>query len=741
MNQYQITSKPRHERYMFFIDSEFTYDDLYNLFCFNQTIWGGRLNPIIPVDNNIISPSYLEIIQEFDPDIVYYSQGVNPENLKELKFFNPLKYKPIDMNYLNRGQSGFDSISMLQNHETSRIILTIDLNSSNSPFLDYFKLNYGIYPNSLLHDYSICEKHNIIEVDSDSIQSLHEIFLTKAPLINSALSRKKINALNLDTYAGINPYDTELIIAKDKSSTIDLLYYWNRMLYSCHFLIYITIEELELLIDDPNFGEILATFNNERGIKVCSNTLTTEELLLCIKDKLAPSTNGQNFQHLEINDFPYEINGGRRINENLDLINTQLLNSESGLYFIPKIPYTHKFGHSSQKWVIDLEITEIGKKYQNQKLFPYTTNVFNIIRGLPGRINKKRTISIFMDSRSVHSDNFEINLPDISTQLNQLICNPILYEETIANNFNIIGPNDSSNRLSSFIKLFDSDFHLIEDFFDDKFWIDVFEDLIKSNKVVGDTISFKDLVFKSMNIISQFSDIKLGVKGDTVFNEKNLMLGLKSTLSELCKLKVFKRGFNIKCSECSSTFWYQLQDINETSVCKGCDANIDLPIEQEFSYRLNDLIKNNIYQSKTVRDGNMTVIKTLMHLHSISINSFSFFPQVNLYEDVYSRKALTDIDIVCICDGKLIIGEAKHNSSAFFDDNNKSLKSLVDIAKKIYPDKVVLSCYEDNNNKLAKAEKGLIHLFNKWAYQPNIEAIKLPEPNYSNIGNYRYFYY
>lgn len=175
--------------------------------------------------------------------------------------------------------------------------------------------------------------------------------------------------------------------------------------------------------------------------------------------------------------------------------------------------------------------------------------------------------------------------------------------------------------------------------------------------------------------------------------------------------------------------------------CKGCNNKYELPVEPDFAYKLNDLVKNNIFQTPTSRDGNLTVIRTLSWLSNHGFNSFGYTAQLNLFSGVHPTKICGDIDIFCIENGKLIIGEAKHDSKAFAENHNKSLKSLVEVAKDIRPDKVVLSCSEDTNDKLAKAKQGLIHAFDRWEFQPEIETIELDKPDSYNLGGHRYFYY
>lgn len=70
--------------------------------------------------------------------------------------------------------------------------------------------------------------------------------------------------------------------------------------------------------------------------------------------------------------------------------------------------------------------------------------------------------------------------------------------------------------------------------------------------------------------------------------------------------------------------------------CSGCQRNFAFPAEQPFDYRLNSVVKNNMFQSRRTRDGNRTVIRTLALLHERARQSFGYSPQVNLYDSFYN---------------------------------------------------------------------------------------------------------
>lgn len=96
MEQFQITSRPRHLRYVFFVDKNYPYERLYKLLCENQSFWGGRYNPIVPVKDNLITERWKSVLQYYDPDFVFYSKEIDPEAIKRLRFFNPCGYYNLD---------------------------------------------------------------------------------------------------------------------------------------------------------------------------------------------------------------------------------------------------------------------------------------------------------------------------------------------------------------------------------------------------------------------------------------------------------------------------------------------------------------------------------------------------------------------------------------------------------------------------------------------------------------------
>lgn len=85
----------RHQRIIIFIDGQISEPSLRNMMEANLHIWGGRYNPIVPVQDNVISEEWLEIIKYYDPDCIYHSKNIEVEFLESLNLFYPRGYIEI----------------------------------------------------------------------------------------------------------------------------------------------------------------------------------------------------------------------------------------------------------------------------------------------------------------------------------------------------------------------------------------------------------------------------------------------------------------------------------------------------------------------------------------------------------------------------------------------------------------------------------------------------------------------
>lgn len=84
----------------------------------------------------------------------------------------------------------------------------------------------------------------------------HEIVYNERPINRTLLSRNNLNTVILRSLENAQYNDFILVIAKDTSSILDLLYHWNRW-YEGDNAYYITLEQLELLVQDKYFGNVI----------------------------------------------------------------------------------------------------------------------------------------------------------------------------------------------------------------------------------------------------------------------------------------------------------------------------------------------------------------------------------------------------------------------------------------------------------------------------------------------------
>lgn len=744
MDQYQLSCRPRHLRYMYFIDVGYSYEKMLKLMHHNQRHWGGRYNPIIPVKDGTIVQGYVDLIKYYDPDIIFYTENVDPDYLKKLRLFNPTGFFSLDEQPRKEDLLGVDALYFISLYNAkSNVLMPEALWKTESLLLDFYRTNFGLTSNGIVSDYEITKNYNQIIINGANFSSLNEIIHTQKPINQANLSKRNLNTSIIRALKDAYYNSFEIVIAKDKTSSADLFYYWNRQLFQCYGIIYLTVEELLMLCQDKFFGGVLYDLSSETTIDVVSISLSKEEIEELIKVNLNPIAFNRRFQHKAVDRFPFEITDGNGLYEREygEETSIQTVVSENALLFIPKLSFTDKVGFYPQQWAIDLEIKKSSSSSQHHLKFPLTTDTRFIVKQVKGRIKKSRSVSFFIHNQVNSSGVVDISVPTFPRLLRQLISDPIFQGEAQKTKYITLGPHDSSNKLSAFIKAFNSNFDEIHEYFTDKFWVDIFEELCQSEKVAGDTITFQEILDRCKGIFAEAGN-PLSKKGETYRNEENLSLGLKSKINDLCDMGVFLQGFKLKCTTCSSSFWYHIKEVDTEIECKGCLEHFKLPIEPKFSYKLSDLTRNNIFQTKTQRDGNLTVIRTLVSLGARGhYYAFDYSPQVNLYDDYHTKKPCSEIDIVCCVDGSFIVGEAKHNSNEFRANDHKSLKSLIEVATAIYPDKVILSCYLDESGRLEKAKQFLEHHFKNLDYSPLVETLLLHQPDYFNLGGNSYWYY
>jgi hypothetical protein len=130
---------------------------------------------------------------------------------------------------------------------------------------------------------------------------------------------------------------------------------------------------------------------------------------------------------------------------------------------------------------------------------------------------------------------------------------------------------------------------------------------------------------------------------------------------DLLKKNLLERGFLLKCSSCSFNSWYPAEHVGQTFECARCFQAQVYESNPLWLYKLPEVIFQGF-------EDNMQVpLLTLGYLKHMSHHSFEWVPDSNIYWIENGKELHRNVDILCICDGKLYVGEAKSNDEVKAD--------------------------------------------------------------------------
>lgn len=709
-NQFEIVSQARHLRYIFFIDEKYPCGSLKELIFRNLGIWGGQFNPIVPICSNKITPEWEKLISYFDPDFIYYSKNVSKKFVFDLCL--RMNLNPIDIIELDSPKSvllnGINSHYLLDAFDSQTILIdSVRYDECPSPKSDFYSLNFFI-KDCLLFEMQLTSRFNKLTVNKANFGDFTKNIIEQSPFFKSLLSRINVNSILLRC-ENRETDNFEIIVTDDVDSFHDMIYFWNKNLYEHsgyqprlnHILI--SLAQMKSLLNDPWFFELLKRLNyGNNKVEVVSFSLDKKQLEETVS-ALQYKTKQINFKIKEVEKFPYKILnplniGFTRSQERLDV---QTIYSPS--HIANKWP---GFINNTQSrsgmltWAVDYSIYKDNPFGNKQVIFPMTFNCSTVFNKL-SRTNTNKGISVMCNSHEQLNSVLRVEIPSFEDVIISMILEPRLLNQKVKPKFRRIKYNDDSRRLAQFFSLFDNNFGFAYEIVFDKFWNELFFELSTNVRVEGDVLSYREIRDRCLEIMAAEG---ISLNESTPFSLTNLEKSLRYTLQDFCERKLFFIGYIIKCSKCSSKTWYSLEEISNVVTCKGCFHQNSFQAETYFSYKLNSLIKNNFAtrdsKGKIQPSGNLTVVKTLLFLEKeVKKISFEYLPQLSVYSKSNAVKADGDIDIVCLIDGWLCIGESKHDSLAFHSDGHDSLNKLIEVAKVITPTFIVLSCTMDSKKK------------------------------------------
>lgn len=231
---------------------------------------------------------------------------------------------------------------------------------------------------------------------------------------------------------------------------------------------------------------------------------------------------------------------------------------------------------------------------------------------------------------------------------------------------------------------------------------------------------FDDIRNKYKNYLKNIINSSVG---DSIIDKKSFMKTYSSDMEKCIKnllmQEVIYQGYNIKCSHCGNKNWITVDTLSTINKCQICQYYLNTPIASPWEFFLNHNLCTAIREH-----GIIPQILVLALLCEQASNSFYFMPPTDIYKRENKKQIATDIDLFCVRDGKLLIGEIKSSAR-----ENVNLDKLVDISLMLRADEIVLAFYEKRSKKSDDLFKDLTDSL----HGKNIEASLITLEDFDNL--------
>ena len=160
---------------------------------------------------------------------------------------------------------------------------------------------------------------------------------------------------------------------------------------------------------------------------------------------------------------------------------------------------------------------------------------------------------------------------------------------------------------------------------------------------------------------------------------------VREAIEDYLEKGILQRGFALKCLECKQTDWYGVAEVGEQFQCSRCGVLQRYDPEVNWMYRLSEVV--------------FQCLSNHVHVHILTLaaierwakrGSFMYVPSINVFAEKDCNTPFSEVDIICVVDGKLVLGECKTTGSLSKEDRHQVAK-YQDLASKLKPDVLVFS--------------------------------------------------
>lgn len=191
----------------------------------------------------------------------------------------------------------------------------------------------------------------------------------------------------------------------------------------------------------------------------------------------------------------------------------------------------------------------------------------------------------------------------------------------------------------------------------------------------------------------------------------------RDIIDEYVEKGIFYRGYIFLCQNCSDAAWHSIAEVDQTFTCRRCglkqqykSSSWKHPNEPSWFYKLDEMV-----YLMLAHNGHVPLL-TLNKLRVQSKQSFLFRPELRITLKG-STKMYLEVDICCIANGRLCIGEAKSNNSLAGEEltPEQTAERYRDLALKIGASMVVFSTTaptwnQSSSNAMRSSFEGYPHI-------------------------------
>jgi hypothetical protein len=660
--------------------------------------WGGLATLIVPVINGQIKEECITQIKLCDPDVIYtyayltkstfdrLNQLTNPFLfLKHVKSHSCIpNYNPYKPNYK---VSFLASLSLmpsvaddLQNKNGTKYLLRKHRNAIDDGFVSD---NFGFFPldaklNIVCEKIQDYEPFTFLPKEASNLSDLDAKGegVTNALELLERISRWDIYTPSLFCGKGLTscfrPRGRIKIFVGD--SFYDRINFWNARYSYCDKRdmdpACLAVRLPEKFVQDDVFLEAFKRYlsgvgNINQFYNLISYSLSTEKLR-GLEEKFDISRFHIEETSVYTPYFPEDMEDQKFSHQEEIGYAEENIQTSEPIHF-QSIPPSLQF-LKNDAWVVDLEIERhhnlsfVQKEKQIWKLPRHHSIAKKFLPDDIVRVNAARNISFIKKPRQSLDNQYikkstRLTLPTDEAVFDSVFKGKTFYapkdirnEEEKASWWKIC-PSDKGKSLEKVTKAFGS-LHSIFEYMDDPLWRDIFIELKNDCRIC---------ICKLFEKVERSFPKSASNKEEKALKKKDA----KEAFHFLIKKKILIQKDKSLCSKCKKERPYELdQDVR---------ASLD----------------NCFHESWVLGELLMKFSET-----------FFYLPQQDIFysSDVNDKN---EIDIICVCDGNFVIGEAKTQSSQF---DQKTIDKLIKISKVVHPD-VVLLAYEHENSDILPAKE------------------------------------